>query len=53
MLPLVNKMTIDEQDEIALTRYAGGVVRTDHKMLKLEINLNIHKSEKHERTEVF
>ena len=51
--PLVSKMTIDEGDEISLTRYRGKVVQTDHKMLKLEVNLSFHKQGHHERVEVF
>ena len=45
--PLVSKMLIDEGNEIALTRYRGKVVQTDHKMLKLEVNLSFHKHGHH------
>ena len=44
---------LDESNEIALTRYRGKVVQTDHKMLKLEVNLSFHKQGHHERVEVF
>ena len=46
-------MIIDEEDELTLTRYKGKVVKADHKMLKLEINLTFHKEKGHERVEVF
>ena len=53
ILPLVTSMTIDENGQHSLTRYKGGVVRTDHNRLDLEINLVFHKEEKHERQTVF
>ena len=35
ILPLVSNMKIDSQGEITLTRFRGRVVKTDHRMLKL------------------
>ena len=51
--PLVSGMKIYEDNEIALTRYQGKVVQSDHKMLKLEVDLSFHKQEHHDRIEVF
>ena len=53
LLPLVRRMKIHEEDEIALVRYAKNVVKSDHKVLELEIDLKVHLEEKHERQEVF
>ena len=54
ILPLVSKMKIDEVGQYALTKYRKGtIVKADHNMLKLEINLTFHDEKKHERTEVF
>ena len=53
MLPHVDKVLIDEKGEIALTKYRGGKpVKTDHNMLKLELNLTVHKKENHNRLEM-
>ena len=46
-------MTIDTKGEIALVRYRNKVVKTDHKMLKLEVDLTFHKEKKHDRVVVF
>ena len=35
--PLVSCMKIYEDDELALTRYKGKVVQSDHKMLRLNV----------------
>ena len=51
--PLVSGMKIYEDNDIALTRYQGKVVQSDHKMLKLEVDLSFHKQEHHDRIEVF
>ena len=54
ILPLVTKMVIDEAGESALTRYRGGkVVKADHNMLKMEVNLTFHMDNRHERRELF
>ena len=53
ILPLVSKMTIYSRGEIALSRYKNRVVNSDHRMLKLEVNLTFHKEKNHERVEVF
>ena len=53
ILPLVTKMTIDEKGGLTMTRYKNKVVTSDHKMLKLEIDLIFHMEEKHERADVF
>jgi hypothetical protein len=53
ILPVVSKMTIDSKEEVAMTRYKGRIVKTDHRMLKLEVNLTFHKEKHHDRIEVF
>ena len=53
ILPLVSKMSIDTIGEYTLTRFKGKVVKSDHRMLKLNIDLTFHKEKKHERVEVF
>ena len=53
ILPVVTKMKIDKNGETTLTRFRGKTVKSDHKMLKLEIDLNFHEPIKHERKEVF
>ena len=54
ILPLVSKMIIDEKGEIALTKYRrGNIVKSDHNMLILKIDLAFHKENKHERIEMF
>ena len=53
ILPLVSGMHIDENGGQSLTRYNGKVTKTDHCMLELNINLMVHKEEKHERQHVF
>ena len=42
ILPLVSKMTIDSRGEMSMTRYKHKVVNSDHRMLKLEVNLTFH-----------
>lgn len=46
-------MTIDDTGKNTLTRQNEKVVMSDHRMLKLEIDLMFHIDKKHERTEVF
>ena len=47
-------MIIDERGECALTMYRrGNIVKSDHNMLKLEVDLTFHNKNKHERTEMF
>ena len=53
ILPVVTKMKIDKNGETTLTRFRGKTGKSDHKMLKLEIDLNFHEPIKHERKEVF
>ena len=53
MLPFVTKMTIDEKGENILTRYRGRVAKSDHRILKLEMDLQFHIQQKHERTVFF
>ena len=53
LLPLVSKMKVDEKGEYQMSRYKGKVVRTDHNMLYLELNLTFHMNEKHESINVF
>ena len=51
---MVTKMVIDEKGQNALTRYRGGkIVKTDHNMLKLEIDLTFHIGGDHDRNEMF
>jgi len=53
ILPHVTKIIIDEKDELALTKYKRKVVKTDHRMLKLELNFKVHTDVKPERVETF
>ena len=53
ILPLVEKMKIDVDGVITLTRFRGKVVKTDHHMLQLEIDMNYHIGKKHDRNEAF
>ena len=54
ILPLVAKMVIYESGEVALTKYRkGNIVKTDHNMLKLEVNLTFNVEKEHDRREVF
>ena len=47
-------MLIDESGQFALTKYRkGNIVKTDHNMLILELNLSFHDEQKLERSEVF
>ena len=47
-------MQIYENGENALTRYRGGkVVKTDHNMMKCEINLSFHIEKNHNKVEMF
>ena len=48
ILPLLTKMTIDTRGESTLTRYRGKVVKSDHQMLKLNIDLTFHQEKKHD-----
>ena len=49
ILPLINKVKIHESDEIALTRYAKKVVRSDQNVLELGLELKVHVDNKHEQ----
>ena len=51
ILPLVSNMEIDSQGEITLTRFKGKVVKMDHRMLKLEVDLIFHKEKLYDRIE--
>ena len=53
ILPLVTTMEIDTKGEITLARYKGRIVKTDHRMLKLEVDLEFHDIKRHERSETF
>ena len=53
ILPHVTKMHIDEKGEHALTKYKKGIVKTDHSMLSMELNLSFHTEKEHERFELF
>ena len=46
-------MQIDSKGEITLARYKSRIVKTDHRMLKLEIDLEFHDNKKHDRSVVF
>ena len=37
LLPLVTKVKIHEKVNLCITRYKGNVVKTDHRMLSLEL----------------
>ena len=53
ILPLVTKMKILENDDLAITRYKEKAVKSDHKMLSLELDLKIHNDLVHDKVEVF
>ena len=53
ILPFVKKMSIDKTGENSLTRYKNKVVKSDHRMLTLELDLTFHIEKKHERVETF
>ena len=53
LFPLVSKMKVDEKGKYQMSRYKGKVVRTDHNMLYLELNLTLNMNEKHESINVF
>ena len=53
ILPLVTSMTIDESGSRSLTKYRGGIVKSDHRMLEIKVNLMFHKDKMHERDIVF
>ena len=53
ILPHVTKMHIDEKGEHALTKYNRGIVKTDHNMLSMELNLSFRLKKEHERFELF
>ena len=53
LLPLVTKVKIHEKEELAIKRYKEKIVKTDHKMLSLELDLHIHKEKLHDKVEVF
>ena len=54
ILPFVPRMVIDEKGENALLKYRGGkIVKADHIMLKLELNITIHEKKEHKRIEMF
>ena len=49
-LPLVNKMKIDNKGDLTLTRFNKNVVKSDNRMLTLELNLTFHKEKTHDKT---
>ena len=51
--PLITKMTIDQKGENTLTRYKGKIVKSDHRVLKLEVNLVFDEEKKNEKIETF
>ena len=54
IFPFVSKMVIDENGGNDLFRYRGGkIVKADHHMLKLNLDITIHEKKKHERIEMF
>ena len=53
ILPLVTKMKIHEKDDLAIKRYKEKAVKSDHKMLSLELDLKIHNDTVHDKVEVF
>lgn len=42
IVPMVGKMKIHENDEIALVRYGKTIVKSDHKVLELELDMKVH-----------
>ena len=54
MLPLVTKMVIYEKGQNALGKYRGGkVLKADHHMLKLELDISFHVNNDLDRKEMF
>ena len=53
ILPFVTNMKVHEKEDLGITRYKGKVVKTDHKMLSLQLNMKIHIDTKHSKTNVF
>ena len=53
ILPLITSMSIDESGSRSLTKYKGGVVKSDHRVLELNVDMMFHKEIKHERDHVF
>ena len=53
ILPHVTRMQIDEYGEHSMTRYRNNIVKANHNMLSLEINLTYHSKKKHDRVEMF
>ena len=53
ILPFVKNMKFHEKENLGIIRYKGKTVKTDHKMLCLELNINIHNETKHNKTSVF
>ena len=54
ILPIVNKVKVLENDEIALIRYSKKVVKSDPKVLELGLEIKIHIENKHEnRVDIF
>ena len=50
----MNKVKVHENDEIAMIRYSKKVVKSDHKVLELGLEIKVHIENKHEsRVEVF
>ena len=52
-LPSVSLMKVDEIGEFQMARYKGKTVKSDHNMLKLEIDLEFHKERKHDKMDAF
>ena len=54
IFPFVTQMLIDEKGGNDIFRYRGdNVVKADHHMLKLKLDITIHAQNKHERIEMF
>ena len=54
VLPLVDKMIVDEKGGMTLTKYQRGMcVKSDHNMLNLEINMTFHEEKDHEKIKMF
>ena len=49
LLPLVTKVKIHKKVDLCITRYKEHVVKTDHKMLNLELKIKMYHKIKHNR----
>ena len=46
-------MSIDEKGEHSLTKYRTSIIKADHNMLSLEVDLRFHNEKDHDRVQMF